>query len=306
MQRCRGFAGILVFVLCGTPAWSEQGTDLTQKSLEDLMNISVTSASKREQKVSQVAAAMFVITDEDIRRSGALSIPDLLRMVPGLDVAQINASTWAISARGFNHQKADKLLVLIDGRSVLTMIYGGVFWDTQDVPLEDIDRIEVIRGPGATMWGSNAVNGIINIITKPSSATRGGLVTGGGGFQARVSGTTQFGSKIGSGTSFRIFTKYLDEEHLPDLSLQNGMDGWHIIRGGFRVDQKFSGADSLMAEGDLYSGKEGSVIQHIYSIDPPATGNANRLARVSGGHILARWDHVFSAHNDTALQVFFD
>jgi iron complex outermembrane receptor protein len=306
VRRFRIIAEIVFIVLCGLPTSDAQATDLTEKSLEDLMNINVTSASKKEQKVSQVAAAMFVITDEDIRRSGASNIPDLLRMVPGLDVAQINASTWAISARGFNHQKADKLLVLIDGRSVLTMIYGGVFWDTQDVPLEDIDRIEVIRGPGATMWGSNAVNGIINIITKAASTTKGGLVAGGGGFEDRVSGTAQYGSEIGGNTNYRLFANYFNYGGLPSLTLQNGMDAWHLFRSGFRVDQKLSQTDTLTAEGDIYSGKEGSVIQHIYSIDPPVTGDANRLARITGGHILARWDHVFSARNDTTLQVYFD
>src|SRR5208282_1838696 len=148
----------------------------TQVSIENLMNMEVTSVSKKEQKLSQVAAAIFVITQEDIRSSGALNIPDLLRMVPGLDVAQIDGSTWAISARGFNLQFANKLLVLIDGRAVYTPLFGGVNWDAQDIPLEDIERIEVIRGPGGAVWGANAVNGVINIITKKAEDTRGGLV----------------------------------------------------------------------------------------------------------------------------------
>src|SRR6202521_4642907 len=145
--------------------------DLTQISIENLMNMEVTSVSKKEQKMSQAAAAIFVITQEDIRRSGATNIPDLLRMAPGLDVSQINANNWAISARGFNTQFENKLLVLIDGRAVYTPLVGGVNWDTQDIPLEDIERIEVIRGPGATLWGANAVNGVINIITKPAKET---------------------------------------------------------------------------------------------------------------------------------------
>src|ERR1700723_3234692 len=151
---------IAACAIFAAPAWPQQQTpDLADRSLEDLMNIEVTSVSKKEQKLSRTASAVFVITQEDIRRSGARNIPDLLRMVPGLDVAQINANTWAISARGFNHQFSDKLLVLIDGRTVFTPSQDGVNWDTQDVPLEDIERIEVIRGPGATVWGSNAVNG---------------------------------------------------------------------------------------------------------------------------------------------------
>jgi iron complex outermembrane receptor protein len=149
-----------------SPAPQSPPGDPTQVSIEDLMNVEVTSASKKEQKMSQVAAAIFVITQEDIHRSGATNIPDLLRMAPGMDVTQINVNTWAISARGFNSQFSDKLLVLIDGRAVYTPLIGQVSWDTQDVLLEDIERIEVIRGPGGTIWGANAVNGVINIITK--------------------------------------------------------------------------------------------------------------------------------------------
>jgi iron complex outermembrane receptor protein len=149
----------MVAVLTVTPTWPQQNPkDLGDKSIEDLMNIEVTSVSKTDQKIARAAAAIFVITQEDIRRSGATNIPDLLRMVPGLDVSQINANNWAISARGFNQQFENKLLVLIDGRAVYTPLIGGVNWDTQDVPLEDIERIEVLRGPGGTIWGANAVS----------------------------------------------------------------------------------------------------------------------------------------------------
>src|SRR6202040_2579554 len=198
---------IAACVIFALPAWPQQQTpDLADRSLEDLMNIEVTSVSKKEQKLSQTPAAVFVITQEDIRRSGATNIPDLLRMVPGLDVAQINANTWAISARGFNLQFANKLLVLVDGRAVYTPLFGGVYWDTVDVPLEDIDRIEVIRGPGGTVWGANAVNGVINIITKSAADTQGGLVTGGAGSEAQGFGTVQYGGKINENNKYRVFT----------------------------------------------------------------------------------------------------
>ena len=141
-------------------------------SIEDLMNLRVTSASKNERKLSQTAAAMYVITQEDIQRSGMTSVAELMRMVPGMDVAQVDANTWAISSRGFNDRFANKLLVLIDGRAVYTLTYSGVYWDVQDLVLEDIDRIEVIRGPGGTLWGANAVNGVINIITKKAEDTQ--------------------------------------------------------------------------------------------------------------------------------------
>src|ERR1700722_16752339 len=174
-------AGIFLALSLGvgmpTAAQSSAPVDLTQLNLEDLMNVQVTSVSKREQKLSTAGAAIYVINQEDIRRSGATNIPDLLRMVPGVHVAQINQHTWAISIRGFTDKYGDEVLVMIDGRSVYTPLSSGVNWDQQDVPLEDIDRIEVIRGPGGTVWGANAVNGVINIITKSAKATQGGLAS---------------------------------------------------------------------------------------------------------------------------------
>ena len=208
--------GFAIALLMAIPSWSqEKQSGLAALSMEDLMNIQVTSASKKEQKLSEVPSAIFVITQEDIRRSGAMNIPDLLRMVPGLDVAQINANTWAISARGFNLQFANKLLVLVDGRAVYTPLFGGVYWETLDVPLEDIERIEVIRGPGGTVWGANAVNGVISIITKSAAETRGGLLTGGGGTLAQGFGTVQYGGKIKEDSSYRVFAKYLNNDHFP-------------------------------------------------------------------------------------------
>jgi iron complex outermembrane receptor protein len=281
-------------------------TDLYQMSLQDLMNMEVTSASRREQKVSQVAAAIFVIGQDDIRRSGALSIPDLLRAVPGLEVSQINANTWAVSARGFNHQFSDKMLVLIDERAVYQPTSGGVYWDTQDVPLEDIERIEVIRGPGATVWGANAVNGVINIITKQAKDTQGTLVTGGGGTQDRAFGTVRYGGTLGPDASYRVFTKYLDRGSLPDLTGQESNDGWHLLHGGFRTDASVSHQDSLTLQGDIYSGREGAVIGHIASIATSDNQNVQRFADLSGGNILARWTHSISSRFDTATQFYFD
>lgn len=279
--------------------------DLTQVSIENLMNLEVTSVSKKEQKLAQVAAAIFVVTQEDIRHSGATNIPDLLRMVPGLDVAQINANTWAISARGFNSEFANKLLVLIDGRTVYTPLVGGANWDTFDVPLEDIERIEVIRGPGGTIWGANAVNGVINVITKKTEDTLGGLLSSGGGSAAEEFGTVQYGGKITEHTSYRIFTKYLNDDHFPDLNGQNGKDGWHLLHGGFREDTKISAKDSLTTEGDLYTGSEGASIVHSI-LNPPENVIVERLAALSGGSVLGKWNHIFSNGADTTLQFYFD
>src|SRR6202140_1143946 len=190
--------------------------DVTTMSVEDLMNMQVTSVSKRTQKVADAAAAVFVITQEDIRRSGARSIPEALRLAPGLEVARIDSNKWAIASRGFNGRFDNKLLVLIDGRSVYTPLFSGVYWNVQDVMLEDIDRIEVIRGPGATLWGANAVNGVINIITKKAKATQGGVVTAGGGNEERGSVAARYGDKIGGDTTDRIYGKDFDWAPSPD------------------------------------------------------------------------------------------
>jgi iron complex outermembrane receptor protein len=279
--------------------------DLASMSIEDLMNVHVTSVSKEDQKMSQVAAAVFVIGQEDIRRSGATNIPDLLRMVPGLDVAQINGNTWAISARGFNSQFANKLLVLMDGRAVYTPLLAEVSWDTQDMPLEDIDRIEVIRGPGGTVWGNNAVNGVINIITKKAQDTLGALVTGGGGTLERGFGTVQYGGATKEGIAYRIFTKYFNRDHFPDLSGQYSPDDSHLLHGGFRIDSNLSKTDTLTLQGDLYAGGEGaSIIHSVFS--PPDNLTVFRRAGLSGGNVLSRWTHSFSGRSDTALQFYFD
>ncbi len=280
--------------------------DLSQASLEDLMNIEVTSVSKKEQKMSQAAAAIFVITQEDILRSGATNIPDLLRMVPGMDVSQINANSWAISARGFNDQFSNKLLVLIDGRAVYTPLLGGVNWDTQDVPLEDIDRIEVIRGPGATVWGANAVNGVINVVTKRAEATQGALLTAGGGTDGEARGTVQYGGTIRGNTSYRIFTDYLNHNSFPAVGGGSGDDEWHLLHSGFRADTSLSTRDSLTVQGDLYSGEEGATIIHIFSVAPPVAGNLDVLNGLSGGNVLGRWSHTLSERSDTTFQFYFD
>jgi len=168
------------------------------------MNIEVTSVSKKEQKLSRTAAAVFVITQEDIQRSGATNIPDLLRMVPGLQVAQINGDNWAITARGFDGQYSNKLLVLIDGRTAYSPILSGVYWNAEDVPLHTIERIEVIRGPGAAVWGANAVNGVINITTFKASSTQGGLLSAGVGSYEQGFGSLRYGGTIGNETAYRV------------------------------------------------------------------------------------------------------
>ena len=306
----RQIAALLsMFLFFPWPASAQQissAADLSNKSLEDLMSIEVTSVSKKEQKLSQVAAAIFVITQEDIRRSGATNIPDLLRMVPGLDVAQINSNIWAISARGFNREFSNKLLVMLDGRPVYSPTISGVFWDALDVPLEDIERIEVIRGPGGSTWGTNAVNGVINIITKGAGDTRGGEVVAGGGNINQGFGTAQYGGGIGAHTDYRVFGKYLNQDHLPSLSGQSGQDGWHSLRAGFRTDSELGSQDELSFAGDLYTLREGDVSTQFTSIASPGASNVFAESDVSGGYFQSDWTHRFSSRADTALQVSFD
>jgi len=297
---------ILLLAFMATVGWAKENpTDLTELPIEDLMNIEITSVSKKQQKLSDAAAAIFVITQEDIRRSGVTSIPEALRMAPGVEVAQINANQWAITARGFNSRFANKLLVLIDGRSVYSPLFSGVFWNVQDTLLEDIDRIEVIRGPGATLWGANAVNGVINIITKQAKDTQGGLISAGGGTQERGFGEIQYGGKIGEGTYYRAYTKYFNRNHSVDASGQAAHDGWDALRGGFRLDSELSAHDSITLQGDIYRGKSGETLA-VASVKAPFIQTFDDDIHTQGGNILGRWIHTFSKSSEMVFQMYYD
>jgi iron complex outermembrane recepter protein len=302
----RGGPSLVWAVLMAIPTWPQASpTDLAHKSLEDLMNIQVTSVSKRGQNISQVAAAVFVITQEDIRRSGATNIPDLLRMVPGLDVAQINGSTWAISARGFNQQFSNKLLVMIDRRVVYTSTFAGVFWDVLDLPLGNIDRIEVIRGPGGTIWGANAVNGVISIFTKKAAETHGAMVEAGGGNLEQGFGTLQYGGKLKSATDYRVYAKYFNQSPMLDLNGQNGADSWSGIRGGFRMDSSVSSKDSLILEGNLFNGQEGEFGFFLPSVTSPGLIPVSEQIHSTDGSVQLDWNHVHSQQSDTSLMIAY-
>jgi iron complex outermembrane receptor protein len=276
-----------------TPA--SQLKDLT---LEQLMDIDVTSVSRRSEPVSGAAAAVTVITAEDIRRSGATNLPDVLRLAVSLEVAQSNGNTWAISSRGFNTTTANKLLVLIDGRSVYTPLYSGVFWDAQDVMLEDVDRIEIIRGPGAALWGANAVNGVINIVTKSSRDTQGTLVTLGGGNQEEAFTSFRQGGRLGADTTYRVYGKY---SYLGALDLADGDSAQDPLRrgqAGFRLDRAAdasdAGAGAFTLQGDAYHGLAGQtvVIRSDTALD--------------GANLLGRWSHDESPNAGSDLQVYYD
>jgi iron complex outermembrane receptor protein len=270
------------------------------------MNIEVTSVSKREQKTSQASAAVFVISREDIGHSGALNIPDLLRMVPGLDVAQIDTGKWAISARGFNGQYSNKLLVLIDGRTVYSPIFAGVFWDSQSVSLDSIERIEVIRGPGAAVWGSNAVNGVINIITINAGDTKGGNVTVGAGNGSTGPETVRYGGKARNVGAYRVSAEGFHDDVLPTLAGFDGQDDWRLVHGGIRVDTNLSVKDSLTTEGEVYLGNAGEISFIPISLLPPENATVALRDRYSGWNVLSRWNRTISPRSETSLQVYFD
>ena len=300
------FLGALTpHALFGQGSSRQAGTvNLAQATLEELMNIEVTSVSKKEQPLAKTGAAIFVITQEEIHDSGATNIPDVLRMAPGVDVAQVDANRWAISIRGFNSVYANKVLVLIDGRSVYSDSFSGVFWDQQDVPLEDIERVEVIRGPGGTVWGANAVNGVINIITKDSRKTHGGLITGGGGSHTGVDSLTQYGGAAGSNGSYRVFGRYFDVNNdAPTPGAQPAADGWHGSHGGFRTDWDLSQRDTLSVQGDLMQTEGGENVYAVFPNIGLAT-NLNEPVTNTTGDLMARWEHTSANGSQTSLQVY--
>ena len=272
---------------------SDQNSDIYKKmSLAQLMDQDVTSVSREPEPYGQAPAAIDVITSDEIQRSGASSIPEALRLADGLDVAQVNSHDWAISARGFNTDLADKLLVMIDGRTVYTPLFGGVFWDQQDYLLKDIDRIEVINGPGGTLWGANAVNGVINIVSKSADETQGLYVEGGGGSTLQDFGGARYGGTLTSNIFYRVYAKYSDQGE-EDLTDGNGAsDSWRMGQTGFRIDDEASADNHLTAQGDFYLGD-----------DNVPTGSAEHT---SGGNVLGRWSHTFANDSDMSLQTYYD
>jgi iron complex outermembrane receptor protein len=280
--------------------------DLTELTLEDLMNIRVTSTSRRPQSVAESAAAVFVITQEDIRRSGVTSIPEALRMVPGVQVARIDGNKWAISARGFNGRFANKLLVMIDGRSVYTPLFSGVLWDAQDTVLEDIERIEVVRGPGASLWGANAVNGVINIVTKRARDTQGGLFVAGGGTEEQGFSTLRYGGEFNDDAFYRAYIKYFNRDSQEFIDDGHAEDDWQVGRAGFHMDwEPDDSPDAITVQGDIYRGVVGTTGRQ-FSLAPPFSQTVDTDDDIFGANLLGRWTHDFEDGSDMALQVYYD
>ncbi len=296
------------FLLLATVAVGAKGDTLPElkaMSLEQLLDVEATSVSRRPQKSSEAAAALFVITRDDIRRSGASSIPELLRMVPGVDVARIDGNKWAISVRGFNGRFANKLLVLVDGRSVYTPLDSGVFWDAQDTMLDDIERIEVIRGPGATLWGANAVNGIINIITRSANDTRGGLLVLGAGSEEQVSASARYGAALGETGSLRLYAKGFERRDNTLFDGSAATDGWDSARTGFRADFEPTSRDALTVQGDYYSIRADQTLL-VPGRRPDSRSVTGDLTDAEGGNLLARWSRRLSDGSGLDAQFYLD
>jgi len=288
---------------------------LADESLESLstrhvlvpgMDMEVSTVSRTESTVGRSPAAVFVITNEMIRRSGAKCIPEVLRMAPGVQVARIDANKWAVTIRGFNGRCANKLLVQIDGRSIYTPLFAAVWWDVQDVVLEDVERIEVIRGPGATVWGANAVNGIINVITKRASDTQGAYVQGGAGTEEAGFATARYGGRLGDNAHYRIYGKWFERD-TGFAAADNAHDDWRMGRGGFRADWTPNACDTLTLQGDFYEGRAGE--RSFYPSLTPATAFVTAVDQdeaTEGGNGLFRWRRELSDDSDWVLQTYYD
>lgn len=310
-MRHSSFASwLLVSVSClaASAALAQESTakdPLLGLTLKDLADMEVTSVSKKAEKASQAAAAIFVVTADDIRRMGATSIPEALRAVPGMNVARAGAHQWAVSSRGFNDQFANKLLVLIDGRSVYTPLFSGVWWDVQDVVLEDIERIEVIRGPGGTLWGANAVNGVINIITKKAKETQGAMVSAGTGSLDTANVTARYGAKLGDAGYVRAYAKRRDTNEVRSLTDTGAGDEFKSDQAGFRADWKKGDAQDFTLQGDIYRANE-DLPWNIPSFTSPPTVASRQEKDPRGGNILGRWNYVQSPESTMTLQMYYD
>lgn len=297
---------LLAWLLAGTCLGQQPTSNLGEMSIEQLMQVRIISAARKEQPLADTAAAVYVITQEEIRRSGVTTVPEALRLAPGVQVGRISGNAWAISVRGFNYRYADKVLVLIDGRTVYSPIFSGVFWELHDLVLEDIERIEVIRGPGGTLWGANAMNGVINIITKRAQDTQGGLITASSGSQGYATGAARWGASDGQGLAYRFYGKYSRLGNSPGVQVPGpeAYDAWDLGRFGLRADWERP-ADNLTLSGDIFRGREQESFP-LPLLQAPYFTNFDYNFTPLGGNLLARWQHNFSTRSDVALQAFYD
>ncbi|MEM6573627.1 MAG: TonB-dependent receptor [Pseudomonadota bacterium] len=303
-MRCQPLIAALVGTLmcAGVQAQGTAGPeDFFDLPLEDLLSIEVSSVSRKNEALGDTAAATFVVTGDSIRQRGITTIAEALRGVPGVHVGRINASQWAISIRGFSGRYTNKLLVLVDGRSVYVPSFSGVYWDELDTLLDDVDRIEVIRGPGGTLWGPNAVNGVINIITRSAAETQGSLLVAGAGNRERAGGSVRYGAKLGDRTFGRVYAKYTEHEGFENLlTNQDTNERWDNARVGFRVDSEPTDRDTWTLQGDSYDIKgrqqEGLIRTNTFLNDYEA----------QGGNLLSRWTRTLDENESFSVQAYFD
>lgn len=295
------------YVVAEGPGDEESTTSaapLKELSLAQLASLEVTSSSKEPEEVWKTPAAIYVLTQDDIRRSGATSIPEVLRIVPGVEVSRLSSNSWSIGIRGFGNAFSRSVLVMIDGRSVYTPLFAGVYWDVQNVLLQEVERIEVIRGPGGTIWGSNAVNGVINIITRNAAHTRGSYAAYSAGNIEQSSGALRYGASYTDRFNYRGYAMGFGrgpEFHPGGVNY----DDWQLGQAGFRTDSNLTARDTLTFEGDLYKGSVGQQVG-IGVISPPAQHIVNGVQDVSGGNLLAQWHHNLSDTSDLQLQAYYD
>jgi len=298
--------GLLTALFAVSRAFGQPTNPSTLKSLslEELSRIEVTTPSKEPVPAFRTPMAISVITGEQIRRSGATSIPEALRLAPGVEVSRIDGNKWAIGIRGFGDRFSRGVLVLIDGRTVYTTLLAGTYWEVQDTMMEDIDRIEVIRGPGGTIWGPNALNGVINIITKDSKDTTGMLATAGGGNEEQGFAAFRYGGGNGSNFNYRFYGKGFTRGP-EDHSDHRNFDDWRASQGGFRLDWRKDDQDTITVQGDIYKEEAGESVNPT-SYSPPYSTIVDANAQLSGGNILARWKKTISDSNDIQIQTYYD
>lgn len=303
--RMSSIAALLTYSVSGQTGSLD---DLKKLSLEEFsdLDVMVTSLSRKLQKLTEAAAAVYVISQQDIKRSGATNIPEALRLAPGIEVARINASTWSVTARGFSGRFARKLLVLMDGRTIYTPMFSGVYWDVQDTLLEDIDRIEVIRGPATAVWGGNAMNGVINIITKSAKDTQGGLVTASVGNEYEREVAFRYDDKVNEDFHYRFYVKHKKNDSSVDINDQNSSyDENDLNQLGFRAEWQ-SSANNWQLRGDVYKGQV-EQSQPIAVVTPaPDVINVDRENQVSGFNLFGKWTHHYSDDASWSLQAYFD
>jgi iron complex outermembrane receptor protein len=266
--------------------------ELKKLPIEQLLDVEIISAARRPEPLSQAASAIDVVTADDIRRAGVTNLPDALRLAPEMEVAQIDGHTWAISTRGFNISTANKLQVLMDGRTLYSPLFSGVFWDVQNTFLPDLEQIEIIRGPGATLWGANAVNGVINIRTKSADETQGVMIYGGAGNEETGFGGIRYGGMIGPNTAYRVYVLHQSRDSLDLSGGGDAQDDYHITQGGFRIDSRIHPEDNVTIQGDIYSGYFGQLNSSDIEVD--------------GGNVIGRWTRDLGNDSSLTLQAYFD